>query len=181
MPIVSLNRCPTYDVSELEIALGELLEPLGGIEAFVEPGQRVLLKPNLLLPASPERAITTHPAVVEGMIELVREAGGEPFIADSPGGPLHNRMGMRRLYRVSGLQAVAERTGVPLRDEAAAIRVSNPDGALLKRLDLLRVWQEADVVIALPKLKTHNLTTITASAPRWSWGDRCRGGLSPRG
>jgi len=163
MPIVSLARCPTYDLPEVEAALRRLLEPLGGIRAFVEPGQRVLLKPNLLIPARPERAITTHPAIVEAMIRLVRAAGGEPFIADSPGGPLHTKAGMRRVYRDTGLKEVAERTKVSLHYDATAIQVPTPDGVLLKRLDLLKVWQEADVVIALPKLKTHGLTTITGA------------------
>ncbi len=141
-----------------------LLEPLGGIGAFVEPDQRVLLKPNLLIPMRPERAITTHPAVVEVMVRLVQEAGGEPFIIDSPPGPLHNRPGMNRIYRDTGLKEVAERTGVSLRYDPAAVQVPTPDGALLKQLDLLKVWQEeADVTIALPKLKTHGLTTITGA------------------
>jgi uncharacterized protein (DUF362 family)/NAD-dependent dihydropyrimidine dehydrogenase PreA subunit len=161
--IVSLFPCPTYDLPEVETALRRLLEPLCGISAFVEPGQRVLLKPNLLMPTRPERAITTHPAVVEAMIGLVREAGGEPCIADSPGGPLHTGAGMRRLYRDTGLKEVAERTGVPLHCDATAVHVPIPDGVLLKRLDLLKVWQEADVIIALPKLKTHGFTTITGA------------------
>jgi uncharacterized protein (DUF362 family)/NAD-dependent dihydropyrimidine dehydrogenase PreA subunit len=163
MPITSLVRCPTYDLAEVEHALRRLLEPLGGIRVFVEPGQRVLLKPNLLIPARPERAITTHPVIVEAMIGLVREVGGDPFIADSPGGPLHTRSGMRRLYRDTGLEEVAERTGVPLCYSATAIQVPTPDGVLLKRLDLLKTWQEADVIIALPKLKTHGFTTITGA------------------
>ena len=163
MSTISLTHCPTYDLPEVEAALRRLLEPLGGIGAFVEPDQRVLLKPNLLIPVRPERAITTHPAVVEAMIRLVREAGGKPLIADSPGGPLHNQPGMRRLYRDTGMKEVAERTGVPLRYDGTAIQVPTPDGLLLKRLDLLKVWQEADVIIALPKLKTHGLTTITGA------------------
>jgi uncharacterized protein (DUF362 family)/NAD-dependent dihydropyrimidine dehydrogenase PreA subunit len=164
MPIVSLARCSTYDLPAIETALRQLLEPLGGIGAFVEPGQRVLLKPNLLIPVRPERAITTHPAVVEGMVRLVQEAGGEPFIIDSPAGPLHNRPGMNRIYRDTGLKEVAERTGVSLRYDPTAVQVSTPDGVLLKQLDLLRVWhEEADVTIALPKLKTHGLTTITGA------------------
>lgn len=163
MPIVSLTHCPTYDLPALEAALRRLLEPLGGVCAFVEPGQRVLLKPNLLMPAHPGRAITTHPAVVEAMVRLVREAGGEPFIADSPGGPLHTRSGMRRVYGATGLQEMAERSGVLLHYDSTAVQVPTPDGVLLKRLDLLKVWQEADVIIALPKLKTHGLTTITGA------------------
>ena len=63
------------------------IDLLGGMGALVQPGQRVLLKPNLLRVAGPERATTTHPAVVASVARLVREAGGEPIIADSPGGP----------------------------------------------------------------------------------------------
>ncbi len=163
MSIVSLACCPTYNLPEIETALRRLLEPLGGIGAFVEPGQRVLLKPNLVAPIRPGRAITTHPAVVEAMVGLVQEAGGEPFIIDSPAGPLHSRPGMNRIYRDTGLKEVAERTGVSLRYDATSIRVPTPNGVLLKQLDLLKVWQEADVTIALPKLKTHGLTTITGA------------------
>ncbi|MBE9506627.1 MAG: DUF362 domain-containing protein, partial [Chloroflexi bacterium] len=163
MSTVSIVKCETYETEEVQCAVEAALAPLGGISAFVEPGQRVLLKPNLLLPVRPERAITTHPAVVEAMVRLVQEAGGEPFIIDSPGGPLHNRPGMHRLYRDTGLQEVAERTGVTLHYDATAVQVPTPDGVLLKRLDLLKVWQEADVVISLPKFKTHGLTFITGA------------------
>jgi len=163
MSTVSIVKCESYDLAEVRRAVEAALAPLGGIRAFVRPGSRVLLKPNLLVPAAPERAITTHPAVVEAVIGLVREAGGEPFIADSPAGPLHNPVGMAALYRKSGLADVARRTGVVLRHESDGFQVSAPEGALLKRIDLLKAWKEADVVISLPKLKTHNLTLISGA------------------
>ncbi|MBM3296041.1 MAG: DUF362 domain-containing protein [Candidatus Aminicenantes bacterium] len=163
MSKVSIVRCGSYDPGEVRRAVASAVAPLGGMRAFVRPGARVLLKPNLLIPAAPERAITTHPAVVEAVIGLVREAGGEPFIADSPGGPLHNRLGMAALFRHSGLSEVARRTGVRLRAEPDSIQVPTPGGQLLKRLDLLASWREADVVVSLPKLKTHNLTLISGA------------------
>jgi uncharacterized protein (DUF362 family) len=67
MPVVSITKCETYESDQIRRALDAVLEPLGGIDAFVRPGQRVLLKPNLLMPVRPERAITTHPAVVGAM------------------------------------------------------------------------------------------------------------------
>lgn len=163
MSIVSVVRCETYDVEAVRRSLRAALEPLGGMTAFVSPGQRVLLKPNLLMPVRPERAITTHPSVVEAAVELVREAGGAPFIADSPGGPLHVGVGMKRLYQDTGLQQVADRLGVPLVYECAAIQLSTPDGFLLKRLDLLKACQDADVVLSLAKLKTHGQTVMTGA------------------
>jgi len=163
MPIVSLRRCDSYGLSVLETRVRELLEPLGGLSTFVRPGDRVLLKPNLVMPVRPRRAITTHPALVEAMARLVREAGGEPFVIDSPGGPLHNPIGMRRLYRDTGLRAVADRMGFELRTEADVMYASVPEGGLLKQIELLEVMEEADVIIGLPKFKTHDLTTITGA------------------
>ena len=152
MPKVSLIRCGSYDPAQVAAALHRLLEPLGGMQAFVQPGQRVLLKPNLLMPIRPERAVTTHPAVVEAVVRLVQEQKAEPFIAESPGGPLHNNVGMRRVYRDTGMMGVAERTGVALHYDGAATQVPAPAGTLLRRIDIIDAWREADAVIALPKL-----------------------------
>ncbi|MFL7811984.1 MAG: DUF362 domain-containing protein [Anaerolineae bacterium] len=161
MPVVSIVKCETYESDQVRQALVAALEPLGGIDTFVQPGQRVLLKPNLLMPIRPERAITTHPAVVEAMAELVRDAGGEAVIFDSSAVP--TGLVMRRVYRDTGMAEAAERTGAELGYDATAVQVSTPDGVLLKRLDLLKICQDVDVVISLPKLKTHGLTTLTGA------------------
>jgi uncharacterized protein (DUF362 family)/NAD-dependent dihydropyrimidine dehydrogenase PreA subunit len=161
MPVVSIARCETYERDQVHQSLSAALEPLGGIGAFVQPGQRALLKPNLLMPIRPERAITTHPAVVEAMVELVQGAGGQAIIFDSSAVP--TGLVMRRVYRDTGMAEIAERTGAELGYDATAVQVSTPDGTLLKRLDLLKICQDVDVVISLPKLKTHGLTTLTGA------------------
>jgi uncharacterized protein (DUF362 family)/NAD-dependent dihydropyrimidine dehydrogenase PreA subunit len=161
MAVVSIAKCETYEIDQVRRALTAALEPLGGIGAFVRPGQRVLLKPNVLMPVRPERAITTHPAIVEAVAELVQGAGGEVVIFDS--GPVPTGLVVRRAYRDAGILEVAERTGATLHDDIAAVQVSAPESVLLKRLDLVKLCREVDVVISLPKLKTHNLTTITGA------------------
>ncbi|RKX99661.1 (4Fe-4S)-binding protein, partial [Candidatus Poribacteria bacterium] len=83
--MVGLVRCESYDREAVGEAVGRVLELLGGVHRFVKPGERVLIKPNLLSPAHPDRAITTHPSVVEAVIEQVKLAGGLPIIAESPG------------------------------------------------------------------------------------------------
>ena len=161
---VSLARCDDYEPRRVLGCIRECLEPLGGVQAFVSPGQRVLVKPNLLSPAPPEAAITTHPAVVEAVVRLVQAAGGRPVIADSPSADVPtDAPGLRRLYGETGLLAVAEATGAKLCWDLSGASVSNPDGRLVKRLELIRPALEADVVIALPKLKTHALTTLTGA------------------
>jgi uncharacterized protein (DUF362 family)/Pyruvate/2-oxoacid:ferredoxin oxidoreductase delta subunit len=159
---VSLARCDSYDSALVEDTIRALLAPLGGLGAFVKPGQRVLVKPNLLSANPPAKAITTHPAVVAAVVRLVRECGAKPIVADSPGGG-DTPGQLRRLYRETGLLALADRGEIELAWDLAAVSVSNPEGRLVKRLDIIRPAAEADVIIALPKLKTHALTTLTGA------------------
>ena len=83
--LVSLKRIENYDPDNALDAMRACLAPLGGMSAFVQPGQRVLLKPNILAGFRPERAATTHPAVVRAAILLAQEAGGKVSVGDSPG------------------------------------------------------------------------------------------------
>jgi uncharacterized protein (DUF362 family)/Pyruvate/2-oxoacid:ferredoxin oxidoreductase delta subunit len=161
---IAISRCADYDQERVNEALRQGINLLGGIGAFVRPGQKVLLKVNLLVPAGPQRAITTHPAVVEAMVRLVQEAGGEPLIADSPGASIpYTPAGLRFAYRATGLLGVAERTGALLNWDTSAVDVAHPAGVLMKRLEVIRPVIEADVVISMPKLKTHALTCFTGA------------------
>jgi uncharacterized protein (DUF362 family)/Pyruvate/2-oxoacid:ferredoxin oxidoreductase delta subunit len=142
----------------------ESIDLLGGMAQFVQPGQKVLLKANLLSATPPERGIVTHPAVVEAMVRLVQEAGGMPLIADSPGSSVpYTEAGLRRTYETSRLLEVAKRTGAALNWDTSYEEVSHPEGLLVKRLEVIKPVLEADVVISMPKLKTHVLTTFTGA------------------
>jgi uncharacterized protein (DUF362 family)/Pyruvate/2-oxoacid:ferredoxin oxidoreductase delta subunit len=71
--------------------------------------------------------------------------------------------GLRRLYEATGLLALADADQIELNWNLTGVPVSAPDGRLAKRLELLKAAMDADVVIALPKLKTHVLTTLTCA------------------
>ncbi|MHB0856547.1 MAG: DUF362 domain-containing protein [Anaerolineae bacterium] len=159
-PRVALVACPDYDLERVEAAVRRAVDLLGGMGAFVQPGQRVLLKPNLLRALPPERAATTHPAVVAAVAKLVIEAGGRPVIADSPGGPYAEAM-LRAVYRKSGMVWAAEVSGAELYYGTGSAQVPYPQGKVLHRLDIIQAALDADVLINLAKLKTHNLTTLT--------------------
>ena len=81
---VSIEYTDSYDYPRLRESVVSLLKPLGGIESFVKRGERVLLKPNMLVGKQPDLAVTTHPALVRVVAELVREVGCEVMIGDSP-------------------------------------------------------------------------------------------------
>ena len=156
MHIVSLTKVPDYDRGKMGEALERLLEPLGGMAAFVLPGERVLLKPNMLYGKAPECAVTTHPEVLRAVIDLVKNAGGVPLVGDSPGfGDI------RKVAEKSGLLQVCTDTGAELVEFAEAVEVAGT--GLFKRLELARPYLEADRVINLPKLKTHEMMTMTCA------------------
>ena len=157
---VALVRCADYDLDAVTEAVRQAMDLLGGMAAFVQPGQRVLLKPNIVRGVDPERAVSTHPALVAAVATLVIEAGGKPIIVESPGGPF-SPIALRMAYRRTKIDWAAEVSGAELNFDCEGVQVSHPDGVVLHRLDLVRALLDADVVINLPKLKTHNLTTLT--------------------
>jgi uncharacterized protein (DUF362 family)/ferredoxin len=162
MTEVSLVRCESYDRQRVETALRACLEALGGMSRFVRPGDRVVIKPNLLLMSRPEAAIVTHPEVVRAAVRLAQEAGGVVTIIDSPGGPSNEGL-VRRAYHLAGWDAVAEETGATLSYDFTYALVPSPDGKLIKRFDVLEEVNKADCVITLPKLKTHGLVRMTGA------------------
>ena len=154
METVVIEKTPGYGREEVMHGMRRLLSPLGGMGAFVKPGEKVLLKPNMLSAKRPDEAVTTHPEVVRAVIELVLEAGGIPLVGDSPGVG-----GLARVAEKSGLAAVVRETGASL--VAFEDPMDVPGKGLFRRIAVARPYLEADRVINLPKLKTHGMMTMT--------------------
>jgi uncharacterized protein (DUF362 family)/NAD-dependent dihydropyrimidine dehydrogenase PreA subunit len=157
-------RCGDYEMATVQAALREVLAPLGGMAAFVKPGERIALKPNLLMPAAPERAIITHPAVVAAVAVAVKEAGGLPVVVESPGvGVVHVKPVIERAFRRVGYTEMAERYGFELSFDTDWESVSAPEAMLIKRLEVMSPILHADGVINLAKLKTHMFMIFTGA------------------
>ena len=153
---IVLARCDSYEISQVRSAIKSLLEPFGGMGVFVKPGERILLKPNMLSVKSPDQAVTTHPAVVRAVAELAREAGGRVLIGDSPG------MGsFQRIADKSGIARAAAESGAELIEFNATVDL--PGSGTFRRFSLARTYWEADKIINLPKLKTHEMMTMTCA------------------
>lgn len=153
--------CPDY--SQAEACIRALVEQMGGMGRFVRPGERIVLKANLLRAAPPESAICTHPAVVEAVAKLVKEAGGTPVICDSPGGALHKEAVLRSLYEKTGMAAAAAAAGAELSMDSSTRTVSLPEGKVLRQAEIITPVAEADGVIDLCKMKTHVLMSMTGA------------------
>ncbi len=150
---VSIAKCAAYDPAELRGALLDLLSSLGGMEAFVQPGQSVLIKPNLIVPRPAEAAVATNPELVIQIALLAREVGGEVVVGDSPA--FSSAAGVARAL---GLYDRLREEHIPLVDLGRGGRKVElgKDTAPWKRIKLARAALDADVVINVPKVKAHS-------------------------
>jgi uncharacterized protein (DUF362 family)/Pyruvate/2-oxoacid:ferredoxin oxidoreductase delta subunit len=153
---VSIVKCQDYEEGKVLSALRQSIDLIGGIQAFVKKGSRVLLKPNLLIGKSPENAATTHPSILRGMIQVVQEAGGIPVIGDSP-----SVGSLTKAAEKAGIKAVAEEMKCPLVEFNTPVLPPKGGGKTFKQLEVDRVVLEADVIINLPKWKTHAQMLLT--------------------
>jgi len=153
---VSLKRVAGYAPHEISSGIEALLSPLGGMKAFVKPGQKVLIKPNMLAGRAPEKAVTTHPEVLKAVIRQAQQVGGIVSVGDSPG------MGApAKVAKDCGLLEVIEETGAIFAPFSDSVPVRSR--ALFHELELARDVLDAEVIINLPKLKTHQMMGMTCA------------------
>jgi uncharacterized protein (DUF362 family) len=151
---VSLIPAQSYDLDRLSSSLEYLLAPLGGIRSIVKPGDRVLLKPNLLTGSRPTKECITRPEIVYCVAKLVKEAGGKPFFGDSPA------FGSAKgVAKNCGYLPLCEELELPIVEfSGKRYEIENED---FRHLRLSKEAIDADVVINLPKVKSHIQLTVT--------------------
>ncbi len=150
---VGIVKCLGYDPILVQQALENLIQLLGGLERFILPGSRVLVKPNLLMSKGPECAITTHPEVVRAVIRMLKTINCKIIVGDGPsvwGKYVEN---VNQVYEVTGIKQVCDTEGVTL---------VNFDKRRMRSKFPLTVWLDnCDYLINLPKFKTHEFTLLT--------------------
>ena len=153
--IVSIQKS-NYDNLNIE----SLLIPLGGFKKYINKGERVLLKTNLLNATEPEKCIVTNPAVISAVAKSVLKVGGIPYIGDSPSGQFTKRR-LKRVYKKSGLIKLSKQLGIELNYDTGSKKIVFPDGKRIKKISLCNFVLDADKIISLPKIKTHSFMMMT--------------------
>lgn len=154
MPTVSLIRNNSYEIKSLEKSIEQLLEPFGGINTFVKTGDRVLLKPNLLTGSRPTKECVTRPEIVYCVAKMVKNAGGQPFLGDSPA--FGSAMGVAK---ANGYLPLLEELNLPIVEfHGKRYEIVSQE---FNHLRLSKEAMAADVIINLPKLKSHVQLTMT--------------------
>lgn len=159
---IFIAQCENYDTSLVEEKIEYLFSQLEVTKTWSKES-KILLKPNLLSKTAPEKAVTTHPEVVRGVIRACVKRGIEKshiLIADSAGG-LYNTKQTKALYQGCGMTKVAQEEGVALYSECLWKKVET-QGEVVSEFNLLKPVLWADVIINLPKFKTHVMTGLTA-------------------
>lgn len=153
---VVLIKAESYDVDEIRSAVTRGMDLLGGAEKFARPGQRVLLKPNMLVGEVPDKCVTTHSAVFRAVAELFIQTGASLSFGDSPaiGSPT-------RAAKKAGLFHVAEELGIPEADFRTPVDVFYEKGVQNRKFVIAKAVLDNDVVVSLPKLKTHGFQKYT--------------------
>lgn len=157
---VAVVRCKTYDVEAVKPALEEAVNAVNGLD-FVMPGMKIIIKPNLVSFKKPDAAATTHPALLEALVEMLLARGADVTIGDSPGGP-HSLPLLNRVYAATGMDRL-EKLGAKLNRNMNEKTVDFPEGKVLKNFTYTEYLDEADAIIDFCKLKSHGMLGMSAA------------------
>lgn len=156
MSRISISKCESYNIDKVTKAVNDCLDNLGGLSSLVKRGDTVLIKPNILLAKKPEEAITTHPALIEAIIIALKEVDAVPVVGDSPGGLVGN---VGEHWEITGIREICNHYNVEIVNfEAGGVYKKGIDG---NHYHIAKPVLDADLVINVPKIKTHGLTVFT--------------------
>jgi uncharacterized protein (DUF362 family)/Pyruvate/2-oxoacid:ferredoxin oxidoreductase delta subunit len=157
MSTVALLSCPEYDVTVLKGKIYAGLDLIGFDPARFQD-KTVLLKPNLLTGAIPQKAVTTHPAFFQAVVQIVKENGGVPLLAENPA-----TKPLQKVIDAAGYREIVNTENIDVADmrETRVLVVETP--LKFKRFEISSPFFGADMIVNLPKLKTHSLTRLTGA------------------
>jgi len=151
---VSIIKCSDYESQSVRTALLKHFELHGGLESLIAKGDKVLIKPNLIAPKPKECGTQTDPAMIYELAKLLVDYGAKPFVGDSPAWAdarsCANALGLIEPLAKLGVDVKQLDSPVKRRLEYCKTRVGISKYAL-----------DADKIINLPKLKTHQQLVAT--------------------
>lgn len=155
---VSVVPCAAYEQAQCKAALVDALAPLGGLD-FIKPGDKVVIKANLITFLKPDKAATTHPVLLSSLTELLVERGAVVVIGDSPGGPFSLPY-LKRVYAATGLNDCVN-AGAALNQNTEIRQGSFPEAKVMREFTYTAYLDDCDYIIDFCKLKTHGMMGLT--------------------
>jgi uncharacterized protein (DUF362 family) len=153
---VAVIACGSYNIDEVRLAVEKGMILLGGYEQFIRAGEKILVKPNMLVGDHPDKGTTTHPSVFRAVCEGLIRAGASVTWGDSPAVGSAGSAAKK-----NGIRAAADEMGIKLADFTEGSEVTFADGIQNKKFIIAKGVLDADGVVSLPRFKTHSLTRFT--------------------
>lgn len=158
---VAVALCDNYSEEAVRAAFDKLFS--SGIDLdFARPGMKIAVKVNLVSALKPERAATTHPALVAELCRRLLEKGCEVIVGDSPGGPF-TKVYLKGVYSATGMTQVEKQSGTLNSDFSVAVCENFGGATVLKNFEYTAWLKKADAVINFAKLKTHGMMGMSAA------------------
>lgn len=161
MARVYLAQCAEYRTDLLDAAVAEAFEVLG-LDEKIQPGMRVVIKPNLIMRSKSEAGIITHPAVTAAVGRRVKARGASVLIVESPGGPYSPGI-MKSNFAHCGYTAMAQENGFELYTACASREVTAPKAQRCRQFTIVEPFLTADLIIDIAKLKTHGMMLFSGA------------------
>ncbi len=159
---VACVQAERYEYSTIKEGVDRLFALLE-LGKLIRPGISVVLKPNLLMKRTPEEATTTHPTLVSAVAEKVLELGAASvLVAESPGGP-YTKSSLNAIYSASGMAQAGSEHHFSLNQDFTYQEVTWPQGKACTAFNVITPLVGADLIISLPKLKTHGMTGLSGA------------------
>ncbi|MDV3429286.1 MAG: DUF362 domain-containing protein [Bacillota bacterium] len=161
MEKVALLKCDNYDLDLVEKKIREGFELLGGdsyIKSLIPYNSKLLLKPNMLSAEARDSIVVTSPVIFEAVIRIVKDYTDNISFGDSPGFGDSKRAALK-----IGLMDIADRYGVRFDEFKEEIHVRLDDSLLIKSWNVSKAAYESDVLITLPRIKTHAMAHYTGA------------------
>jgi uncharacterized protein (DUF362 family)/NAD-dependent dihydropyrimidine dehydrogenase PreA subunit len=164
MSKVIIKECEDYNTNSVIEKLNSGMALIGGWQAFVKPGMKVLLKVNLIGPKSSETAAVTHSEFVRSITKILKKMDCTVWIGDSSGGAIAGIAPTTQSFEVSGLNKVAKEEGAEIKNfDREGVMECNITSEYGDKLYLAKPVFDADLVINLPKFKTHTAGIYTGA------------------
>lgn len=153
---VAVAGCGSYD--QASKSLKRCLDSIGGLKKYVKKDTKVLLKVNQLVGKEMDKAITTHPSIVDALLSEILKLGAIPAVGDSPA-----MQSLETVAEKTGIAQVCRKHSVQLVELDNPVDVRIPKGKRVKSMKISGALDKFDLIINMPKLKTHSLTGFTGA------------------
>ncbi|MFP3153945.1 DUF362 domain-containing protein [Lachnospiraceae bacterium ZAX-1] len=156
---VSIVKTACYEERKIVADVRKAVELIGGMGQVVKPGYQVIVKPNFAaIPRERLSGAITRWEVTKAVCDLVKEAGGTPIIAESSAAGVDTEK-VIEFTEYDKLREQGYRV-VDLKKEPTC-KISVESGLLLKELNTWELVRDADAIISVPIMKTHDQTEVT--------------------